>query len=286
MRGRPPVPQLRDERPCLTPATARLQRAHLAIFLVLPSIRETDPNPPGTKPDRQERFSMPAVAWMPLATVPEAFAGGFGAAAAIVLIGGGVLLRWQRNRLQFNLMQSAIERGVTAPLPGAAPLWLLSLRQGVSILMLGVGLLIAGYVTWTAAKGVPMPTGPTTQAVAGMIVQARQFRPPPFPMDDQGPPDDEQGPPGGRPRPGMGMGMGRRPGLMSGGGPEDGGATALLPPPRGGPVVENWHRAQDEKAVATVAMGAGLVCVLLGLVRVIFALAERRYAGDTNLPGA
>jgi hypothetical protein len=231
---------------------------------------------------------MSAVAWMPLATVPEAFAGGFGAAAAIVLIGGGVLLRWQRNRLQFNLMQSAIERGVTAPLPGAAPLWLLSLRQGVSILMLGMGLLIAGYVAWSAAKAVamPMPMPAATQPVAGMMGQARQFRPPPPPMGDQGPPDDGQGPPQGRPRPGMGMG--RRPGPPGGGDdgggrPEDGGgATAQQrpPPPRGGPPVENWQRAQDEKAVATVAMGAGLVCVLLGIVRVIFAFAERRYAGD------
>src|SRR5258707_131726 len=68
--------------------------------------------------------------------VGPAFAAGFGAMAALLLIGGAVLLRWQRTRLQFSLMQSALEKGTT-PLLGNVPLWLLSFRQGAMIFVLG-----------------------------------------------------------------------------------------------------------------------------------------------------
>src|SRR5476649_1551698 len=89
--------------------------------------------------------------------IGPAFAAGFGALAAIVLIGGAVLLRWQRTRLQFALMQAALEKGTT-PLLGNAPLWLLSFRQGTMILVLGVGLFLVGGGLRTAAEKVPTPT--------------------------------------------------------------------------------------------------------------------------------
>jgi len=207
-----------------------------------------------------------------LAIITDAFAGGFGAAAAIVLIGGAVLLRWQRNRLQFALMQSAIERGVT-PMAGGPPLWLLSLRQGVMILVLGVGLGVAGWFTQQEANRVEMPKipGPATQPVAGMM---RGFPPPRF--DDGGPgdrPDGPDGPPqfnGGRRPPPRADGP---PGGGPGGGPPFG---------RPMPALELWHRAQDQKAIALVAMCSGLVLALLGMVRVLFAYAERRYTGDAK----
>ena len=219
---------------------------------------------------------MPAM----LATITDAFAGGFGAAAAIVLIGGAVLLRWQRNRLQFQLMQTAIEKGVP-PMPGAAPLWLLSLRQGVMILVLGVGLLIAGALAYHSAAAVAMPavSAATTQPMMGG--GAGDFRPPPRMADDG--PADQFGPPDG-PRGMNGGGPGGRrfgpPGRVPGAGGPDG--QQLPPPPRGNPAMEYWHRAQDQTAVATVAMGSGLVLAMLGIVRVMFAYAERRYAGDAR----
>src|SRR3954454_8169355 len=112
---------------------------------------------------------------MTLAAVPDAVAGGFGATAAIVLIGGGVLLRWQRNRLQFNLMQTAIERGVP-PMPGAPPLWLLSLRQGVTIVVLGAGLMLTGWLAYQNAVGVPMPATVSTTTQPAMPGGQNDFR--------------------------------------------------------------------------------------------------------------
>jgi hypothetical protein len=181
-----------------------------------------------------------------------AFAAGFGALGALLLIGGAVLLRWQRNRLQFALMQSAIERGTT-PMLGTAPLWLLSLRQGVLILVLGIGLMVVGKALHDMGAQVEMPN---------VTIQM------------QGRPPARQGPPGGdggfrRPPP-PGEGPPGRAGEREAG-PEDG-------PPREPPAMEKWHRAQDEIAVGTVAMGSGFILVLLGLVRFVFAFAERKYS--------
>ena len=232
--------------------------------------------------------------------ITDAFAAGFGATAAVALIGGAVLLRWQRNRLQFNLMQTAIERGVP-PLQGAPPLWLVSLRQGVMILVLGIGLTVIGAVSHHTANEVAMPAfSATTQP--GMFGGAMGFRPQ-RPMDNAGPDGPEDGPPDGPP--GYGRGPAFRPGQNGppgrfGGGPGGGPGGALGGPqggfqiggppegqggpPRGGgnPAMERWHRAQDQKAVATVAMGSGFILALLGLVRVLFAYTERRYAGDAK----
>lgn len=218
------------------------------------------------------------------AAMTDAFAGGFGAAAAIVLIGGAVLLRWQRNRLQFGLMQAAIEHGV-APLAGGPPLWLVSLRQGVMILVLGIGLVIAGWFACSAADRVEMPTiVAATRPVSGQPLggaMQRDFpRLPQQRFDGEGPMDRPDGPNGPPPfnerRPGPPL---RDMNGARGEGPRNDGVRGEGPPPgRPNPALEKWHRAQDQKAVATVAMGSGLVLSLLGIVRVIFAFAERRYA--------
>jgi hypothetical protein len=176
--------------------------------------------------------------------IGSAFAAGFGALAALVLIGGGVLLRWQRTRLQFALMQSALERGTT-PLLGNVPLWLLSLRQGTMILVLGIGLFLVGAGLRNASEKVEMPTA----------AEMAQMPPRPNPSDMRD---------GDRPPPPMGDRDEHRPG----------------PPPRHDepPAVEQWHRAQDQRAVGTLGIGSGFILVLLGFVRVIFAFAERKYS--------
>jgi hypothetical protein len=147
------------------------------------------------------------------------------------------------------------------------------------ILALGAGLLLAGATVYRRSANVAMPAvlGPTTQPAKMFNGPNGGFRPPP--MDDQGPPDQfappdgprgQMGPPGGRR-----FGPAQRGPLVNDEPPG---------PPRGGgnPAMEYWHRAQDEKAVASVAMGSGLVLALLGIVRVMFAYAERRYAGDAR----
>jgi hypothetical protein len=167
-----------------------------------------------------------------LATMGEAFMGGLGVAAAILLVGGWVLLQWQRQRHRFDLIRSSLERGT--PLPQGTPLWLISLRQGLLTLTLGVGLLIVGAAARAMVSGVAMPPA----SVFAAAVQAAPAPPPP-PESDRFEP--------------------RRP-----------------PPPN--PVVEQWHQAQAQRAVGQIAMGCGVILVLLGAVRAGLASTERRYA--------
>jgi hypothetical protein len=181
-----------------------------------------------------------------------AFAAGFGALAALLLIGGGVLLRFQRNRLQFSLMQTALEKG-TEPIAGAIPVWVLSLRQGVMIFVLGAGLILIGGGLQKMAENVPMPTD----------AQMAQT-----PIRMQGPPGRFGHPEGPPPRP-PGRGEdGNRPGAGPGG----------PPPELESPIVQQWHRAQDQKALGNLALASGFILVLLGVVRVIFSVVERKYS--------
>ena len=50
---------------------------------------------------------------------------------------------WQRDRERFSLMKTALEKGVTR-FPGTPPYWLVSLRQGVTLSAVGIGLVGAG----------------------------------------------------------------------------------------------------------------------------------------------
>jgi hypothetical protein len=50
------------------------------------------------------------------------------------------------------------------------------------------------------------------------------------------------------------------------------------PPPPPSPLLERWHYAQDQREVSLATMGSGLLLVLLGIVRIGFSQAERKYA--------
>jgi len=191
----------------------------------------------------------------PMGAAPEAFAAAFGAASAILLVGGYILLRWQRDRQQFLLMHKAMERGINA-LAGGPPFWVVSLRQGLMILTLGVGLLVVGWVAViTVPEGLEMPQGwqgPMPPMQPGMNGpdrpddQDRQnFRP------DQRPPGPRRPPISDRP----------------------------VPMPQN-PAMERWHRAQDQRMVGLLAIGSGIILILLGIVRTSLAAVERRYSDD------
>lgn len=83
--------------------------------------------------------------------------GSFGIVAAVLLTGGSILLRWQKNRQRYELMRRALDNGT--PLPKGPPLWLASRRQALSILACGVGLLIIGCGAWWLGYGVTTPAG-------------------------------------------------------------------------------------------------------------------------------
>jgi hypothetical protein len=173
----------------------------------------------------------------------DVFAGALGATAALLLIGGALYLRGQRNRQQFILMQTALEKGITS-FPGQPPFWLLSLRQGVTTITLGIALIIVGAGAWAIGHSVEQPTA---------IINKE---PPPPQMDGprEGPPEGpQQGPEGRR------------------------------PPPRN-PIVEQWLRAQMEETLGQIAVGCGVILLLLGIARTGFARTERRYANPPGEP--
>lgn len=210
----------------------------------------------------------------------DAFAGGFGIAAAIILVGGAILLRWQRTRLQFALMQTALEKGISQ-LPGSVPPWLLSLRHGVTILVLGIALGVVGAAVHHAASLVPVPTA--AELAMDAVAHPQMDRQPGF--GDMRPPDGMRRPPpngggfGRQDRPGGPPGEGQLPEGGSedgrGNGPERGPGVGPMPP------LERWHRAQDQAAVSLAAAAIGFILVLLGLVRIFFAFTERKYTSPT-----
>ncbi len=169
------------------------------------------------------------------------------------------------------------------------------------ILVLGFGLMVVGGALHKVARSVPMPSLTATTQPAGMRNFQWAQHPEPF--------DDNQGPPGGppmndrfqgrppRPERGLGPGPGQRPGQgplregppgpledEMGQGPDGRGPEGLggRPPGPQHPALEAWHRAQDQNAIAMLAMASGLILALLGFVRIIFAFSERRYAMDVK----
>ncbi len=190
----------------------------------------------------------------------DIFAGALGVAAAALLVGGWFLLRWQQGRHQFQITKALIDRGITR-LSGGPPFWLLSMRSGLSVLVLGLGLTGVGAAPWWLGSRVEMP------AVASS--------PPPQQIPSDVPPD--RGRPDRRTEPRPGPREEGRP-LQ----PDDDrpyGFSSQPPPrrqpPAPNPAMEQWHRAQAQETVGMILVGSGIVLVLLGLFRVAFATVER-----------
>ena len=207
----------------------------------------------------------------------DAFAAAAGVAAAILLLSGPILLRFQRQRHQFLLTRAALERGITR-LPSGPPAWLQSSRTGVILLSLGAALFICGIVSTGLSKGATMPErqiATTQPAMESAITEPRMMSPhgPPDRMNGPGPHGrgpmqnnpGEDGPPGWR-------GMDR-------GGPD---RDAPLPPPPVDPVMERWHQAQAERAVGLTGMACGFILGVMGLSRLLFARVERKYEPISN----
>jgi hypothetical protein len=163
--------------------------------------------------------------------------------AAVLLVAGWLVLRWQQDQHRFVLMRTALEKGITR-LSDAPPFWLLSIRQGVTMAALGVALAVVGGGSFWLGRQVPIP-----KAEARLSVDA----PPPPPQPDEG----LRGPE-------------RRP-----------------PPPRPNPEMERWHQAQVEQTAGLGSVGIGFILLVVGVVRIVFAQAERQYAQqaaqDTNI---
>ncbi len=217
---------------------------------------------------------LPSLTRWPLAVADEFVIGAFVAAAALVVI-GWLLLQAQRNRQQFQLMREALERGISRfPFPAGPPYWLVSLRQGVMTLTLGVALAGVGAASYVMGSGVAMPA-PTTRPAFGEF-QGSPQGPPQRPgersMDDGGPMrgDPEQGP-------------GWRPPGFGGGPPRNNGPQMAPPPPN--PAMESWHRAQVQLTFGMILMPIGGALILLGSVRAVFASIERRFAAETSAKG-
>ena len=69
----------------------------------------------------------------------------FGVAAAFIIAGGWVFLQYRRDQLHYKVVTLALDRGLQA-LPGSLPPWMRSLRQGILILLLGVGVMASGIL--------------------------------------------------------------------------------------------------------------------------------------------
>lgn len=107
----------------------------------------------------------------------DEFAVGFGVTAAVLAVGGLILLRFQRNRHQYALMHAALEKGVS--FMSQQPAWLVSLRQGLLTLTLGLALCGVGAVAWAMANPVDLPNLSTTRPSADYLIA-------PKPRDEEG----------------------------------------------------------------------------------------------------
>jgi hypothetical protein len=194
------------------------------------------------------------------------FAAGLGVAVAVLLVGGSALLRWQKNKLRFELLRAAIEQGETR-FPAGPPFWLVSLRDGLMILTVGAGLVLVGGLAVVTGRNVPMPTEAEMQET-----RPRADQPRPAPADQRNHPAQGQGADNGRGRPESGPGSeydrlhpkqgqglddaqgppGQPP--RYDGAPEDqqGGPRRPFPPPGapgtpGTPGAEGYHRSQLDR---------------------------------------
>lgn len=221
--------------------------------------------------------------------------GGLGV-AAVVFVLGWAATRWQRDRMRFELMKAALEKGVTR-FPGTPPYWLISLRLGVTLVVLGLGLSAMGTAAWWLGRGVAMPTSASTavhtsqppspgdaassarsaggaSASAGHDERAMD-EPPPPPPPPGGPEERENGEPGPRE-----WHEARR--NHAGPPPRDEREHSHPAPPPRDPEVERWHRAQAQQTFGLVGAGVGFILFLLGIVRIGFARIEQRFTTESD----
>lgn len=186
-----------------------------------------------------------------LAAGPEAVAAGFAAAVATVLL-GTFFLRWYRMRQEYTLLRIAMEKGIAPQMNPALPQWLISLRQGVLIATLGLAIAGIGATSWNMAAKVEKPDTQVNATTLPATVDEPAPPPPPAP---------EAGRRGGR-------------------GPEP--REAPRPPRPRDVAMERWDRAQAQVNISMSMVGGGLILVLLGVVRIAFVPAEKRF----SLPAA
>ena len=202
----------------------------------------------------------------------EIVAAAFGASAAVLLVGSSFFLRWQRNRQRFELTRLAMENGATN-FPKGPPHWLVSLREAVTTIALGIGLLIAGGASYWMGVHTPPPTNEELKEVAKIISggqqgQGRGDRQLP-PMRRQGPEFGEEGPP-----PPEEM---RRPEDQQQQRP-----PREEPPPMPVPALEKYKRGQTMQTIGELALGAGAVLTVLGLIRAGFTRIERKHEPSSD----
>lgn len=183
-----------------------------------------------------------------LASANHIFAASFGVVAAVLAVGGLIIVRLRRDRYHFDLMRTALEQGLST-VPNSPPFWIVSLRQGILILTLGLALLVVGGAGYGLTAGIPAPDvssmGRAPSSLPASLPEALL-------------------------KPGRGA-------------PHTAPLREFRPPPS--PAKERWDRAQRQQTVSLIVMGCGAVLVPLGLVRIGFARVERRYfagSGDTN----
>ena len=183
------------------------------------------------------------------------FVGGSLGIAAILLVVGWVVLRWQQDRHRFRLMQTALEKGITR-FPDSPPYWLLSLRQGLTMLAIGFAMALVGGGAFWLGHQTPMPD---TDAI---VPWSQQFAPEEVP-DRRPPPrsdiDRHDDGPDRRPEPGP-----RR------------------RPPAPSPQLERWHQAQAQQTAGLVSVGVGIILLFVGVIRVFFAQAERQFTTSAS----
>jgi hypothetical protein len=167
----------------------------------------------------------------------------FSIAAAVLVVGGAIFLRFQRDRYHFLLMKAALEKGITA-FPESVPAWLISMRIGVIALALGLGLACTGLLLYVSADALDkLPASVARQASDVPLPPGYAAAPAPQPPEENRqlpPPRDEL-----RPRP--------------------------------NPEMERWIRIQTQRAAGIVAASIGGILTLLGIVRILFARLEKRY---------
>lgn len=169
------------------------------------------------------------------------FVTGFGVTAALLAVGGIVLLRFQRNRHEFALAQAALEKGIT-DFPNGQPAWLVSFRQGLMMLTLGIGLAIVGAGAWLLGNDkADVFAFPSTQpSISGQVSLPSG----PKPRDERG--------------------------RLTAEGRQYSSAK------------NRWEQAHAQILAGQCMLGSGIILVLLGAVRMSFARAERKYLAESQ----